>query len=110
MLGRYKKADFAGKLDLGYLAMNHQGGQSASMAWLQMLLRNHCTKSLKPTESLWSPYSINCWWYEIFELARKLGLTGLPLITRKWLPGLDAEALYGEMVSGLPPAVYVTSV
>jgi hypothetical protein len=65
---------------------------------MQLLVRAKQSE-LAPTETLWSPYSIRWWWFEIYMLFAKLCLTGLPLLTRRWLPGMNGEALCAEALN-----------
>ena len=56
-----KVINFATKL------LIRSNGEEAAVQWLQELVRaKH--QELKPTETLWSPYTINCWcvwWWRV---------------------------------------------
>jgi hypothetical protein len=53
-MSQSNKLDFATKL------LIRSDGEESAVQWLQGLVRaKH--EELKPTETLWSPYTINCW-------------------------------------------------
>jgi hypothetical protein len=85
-------------LDLAVQTLVDESGQFVALEWMQLLVRAKQSE-LAPTETLWSPYSIHCWWFEIYMLFAKLCLTGLPLLTRRWLPGMNGEALCAEALN-----------
>jgi hypothetical protein len=53
-MSQSSKLDFATKL------LIKSNGEEAAVQWLQELVRAE-HQELKPTETLWSPYTINCW-------------------------------------------------
>jgi hypothetical protein len=85
-------------LDLAVQTLVDESGQLVAIKWMQLLVRAK-QPELAPTQTLWSPYSIHCWWFEIYMLFAKLCLTGLPLLTRRWLPGMNGEALVAEALN-----------
>jgi hypothetical protein len=86
------------KLDLAIRLITRGKGEEGALQWLQELVRaKH--EELKPTETLWSPYTIHCWWFEVYLLFSKLCLTSVPLLTRRWIPGLNAEAIIAAALS-----------
>jgi hypothetical protein len=86
------------KLDLAIRLITRGKGEEGALQWLQELVRaKH--EELKPTETLWSPYTIHCWWFEVYLLFSKLCLTSVPLLTRRWIPGLNAEAVIAAALS-----------
>jgi hypothetical protein len=86
------------KLDFATKLLIRDNGEEAAMQWLQELVRAKHDE-LKPTETLWSPYTISCWWFEVYLLFSKLCLTSMPLLTRRWIPGLKVEALFAAAIT-----------
>ena len=64
-----------------------------------MLLIRSRTSKLKPTETLWYPYALHCWWFEVYLMFLKFCLTGMPLVSRNFLPGLDIEKMLAETLN-----------
>jgi hypothetical protein len=73
-------------------------------AWSHLMRVNDPT--IQHLAFLWQGYTPECWWFEVFEMARKFLMNGAPILLMLVTSNHEIEVAYGLLITGLTSMVH----